>query len=129
GFPVGRPDGSFAVARDRTAVKDGLLVGAVALERPQIPERRIVAFVQEGKALAIGREGDGAIDITHDDARSAAENRSAVENGNCMFSFGATDEIDVVAVGREGEAEVAGRSGCDDLRVAAGGDVAKPKRL
>ncbi len=46
-----------------------------------------------------------------------------------MLGVLATDEVDVIAIGRESEAAVAGGCGRDNLRVAAGGNMTEPEGL
>ena len=129
GFAIGRPRGHVTVAEQSLVGEDGFLESAIRFCEEQIPGRRVVEFAQESEMLAVRGKGDGAVDILDQDAGIAAEYRCAEKDGVGFFLFIAADKVDVVTVGRKGEAAVAGGGRFDDFLVAAGGDVVEPEGL
>src|SRR5208282_6773007 len=89
----------------------------------------VVIFAQEGKALAVGREGDGTVDILDEQTGRAAEHGGGVERGESVFGLVAAHAINIVGVGREGEPCITGGCGRNKLRIAGRSDVSKPERL
>src|SRR5260370_31358886 len=84
---------------------------------------------QVGEALAVGRKGDGTVHVLNEQARGSPEHGSVVEGSNGLLGILAADEVDVIAIGRKGEAAVARGSGRDDLRVASSWNMAEPEGL
>ncbi len=79
--------------------------------------------------LAVGGKRDGTIHVANERARCAAEHGSLIEDGDGVLFFIAADEIEITAVGGEGDAEITSCGGRNDLRVAAGLDVAQLQSL
>src|SRR5260370_5997099 len=86
-------------------------------------------LMQVGEALAIGRKGDGAVHVLDKQARSSPKHGSVVQGSNGLLGVLAADEVNVIAIGRKGEAAVARGGGRDDLCVASPGDMPEPKGL
>src|SRR5712664_2139933 len=90
---------------------------AIAACDLEVDDGGIAMLVQVGEALAVGRKGDGAVHVLNEQARGSPEHGSVVERGDGLLGVLAADEVDVIAIGRKGEAAVARGSGGDDLRV------------
>src|SRR5208283_4855251 len=116
-------------ADDGLVGKDRLLEGAIRFCKQEIPGRGVVQFAHESEVLSVGGKGDGAVDILDQDARIAAEDRGAEQDGVGFFLLIAANKVDVVSVGGEGETVIASCRGLHDFLVATGGDVPEPKGL
>src|SRR4029077_6551910 len=99
-----------AIGLDVLMMEEVSLEGAVAPGDLKVGHLGIAVLVQVSEALAVGRKGDGAVHVFNEQARSSAEHGSVVERGDGLLGVVAADAVDVVAVGREGEAAVT-RSG------------------
>src|SRR5712692_5868623 len=83
----------------------------------------IAMLVQVGEALAVGRKGDGTVHVLNEQPRCSPQHGRVVEGSNGLLGVLAADEVDVIAIGRKGEAAVARWRGRDDLGVASGGNM------
>ncbi len=102
---------------------------AIAPSDFEVSNVRITMLMQVGKALAIGRKRDGAIHVLDKQARSSPKHGSVVQGSNGLLGVLAADEVNVIAVGRKGEAAVTRGGGCDHLGVASRGNMPKPEGL
>src|ERR1051325_2373560 len=79
--------------------------------------------------LAVRRKCNGAVHVTNQHTRRTAEHGRLVQNGNSVFGFVAANEIEITSVGRKSKAKIARWCRRDDLRIAAGLNVAELQRL
>jgi hypothetical protein len=86
--------------------------------------RRTVSQVDH--LLAVGRKADRAVHIFNQLARCASQHRNLVEEPHSRFIRLALNEVQKVAVRREGERGITDLGRGHDLGVAAGGNMPHP---
>jgi hypothetical protein len=62
-----------------------------------------VAFTHITETLAIGRKGDGAVDILDEQLRRSAQHRSAIKRRQSMLGLVLSHAVDVAAIRRKGK--------------------------
>src|SRR5215831_1664674 len=79
--------------------------------------------------LSVRRERNGTVHVANQDARRSAENGRLIQNRNGVFLLIAANEIEIAAIRRKRQTEIARRGRRNDLCVAAGLNVAELQSL
>src|SRR5258708_22018469 len=128
-FAVGGP-GKGQIIRVKLFVMEKIAFEcAIAPSNFEVSHMRITMLMQVGEALAIGRKGDGAVHVLDKQARSSPKHGSVVQGSNGLLGVLAADEVNVIAIGRKGEAPVARGGGRDERCVASRGNKPGAKGL
>ena len=107
----------------------GAIVGAGGVGDMDFDLVAIGDAAHVGELLGVWGEAGGGIDIADDLARGTAEDWHGVEIVVEFGAFVGADEVDVIAIWRERDADDAERIWGEDLDVAFGGYVADPEAL
>src|SRR5712692_273880 len=129
GLAIRGPGERQAVGENFLVVKEVAFKSSIAAVDLKVNGGGIAVLVQVGKALAIGRKGDGAVHVFDEKTGSSAQHGSVVEGSDSLLGVVTTDEVDVIAIGGKRETTVTGGRGGDDLSVAARGNVPEPEGL
>src|ERR1700682_6335879 len=129
GLAIRGPGKGEAIGEDFLVMEEIAIERAIAPRDLEVHRGGIAMLVQVGEALAVGRKSDGTVHILNEQPRGSAEHGSVVKRSDGLLGIVATDEVDVIAIGRESEAAVASGGGRDDLRVAAGGNMPEQEGL
>lgn len=88
-----------------------------------------IVFANEGKALPVRGECNGAVDVLHNGLWRASQYRSSIKDAVIAAGIQGFEEIDVVPIRGKDETAIIGMRRRDDLGIAACGHVAQPEAL
>ncbi len=126
---IGRPGKREAIRLNVLVMKEVTFESAIAARELEVGNRGIAVLVQVGKTLAVRRKGNGAVNVLDEQTRGSAEHGRVVKGRDGLLGVVAAHKVNIIAVGRKSEAAVARCGGRNYLRVAPGGNVAKPEGL
>src|SRR5277367_6726422 len=131
GFTVWGPSGSEKTVDGDVRAHRGqeFFARAVRTGEQQFESALVWNSADVGELFAVRREADAGVYIAHELLRIATEHRHFVERAEKLIFLGGFGEINVIAVGRKGEAVENADSGREYLHVAAGGHLADHQTL